>query len=75
MKAIDAIKEAAKLSGTPTTHIGPAIGRKSTYVSTIAYKNNTPQTDNTAAMLDVCGYALCAIPKDKVPPGAIVIDE
>lgn len=74
MKAIDAVKTAAQRSETPITHIGPAMGRGRTYANRIAARGSTPQADTLAAMLDVCGYALAAVPVDDLPASALVID-
>ena len=74
MQAIDAVKAAAAAAGVPTTHIGPAMGKATTYVATSSAKGTTPRADTLAAMLDVCGYVLAAVPADDVPPSAIVID-
>ena len=75
MKAIDAVREVASRTGVPTTHIGKRMGKTLTYVSNTSGRGSTPKADTLAKMLNVCGYALCAVPKDEVPPGAIVIDE
>lgn len=32
-----------------------------------------PSVDNAAAMLAACGWSLCAVPSDEVPPSALVI--
>lgn len=74
MKAYDVVKAAAKSAGVPTTHIGTALGKSSSYVANGASRGSTPQADTLAAMLGVCGYALCAVPVGEVPPGALVVD-
>ena len=74
MYAIDVLKEAAKMAGVPTTHIGKELGSDSAYVAKIANRGSVPRCDTMARMLDVCGYSLCAIPTDKIPNDAIVID-
>lgn len=74
MKAMQALKEAATRSETPLTRIGPTFGKAPAYVSSICTRGSTPRTDTLAKMLDVCGFALCAIPKSEVPSSAIVIE-
>lgn len=74
MKAIDAIKQAAKTSGMPTTHIGPALGMSTPYISTFSSKQRTPRCDTLAKILSTCGYKLCAVPEDIVTDDMIVID-
>lgn len=74
MKAFDAVKEAAKNSGIAITRIGVEMGKPANYVSNGASRGSSPQCNTCAAMLDVCGYALCAVPRDSVPSDALVID-
>lgn len=74
MHAYDALKKAAKTAGVPLTHIGPAMGKPAPYVNTGISRGSTPKADTLAAMLDVCGYSLAAIPHADVPPDALVID-
>lgn len=74
MKAYEAVRAAAKDSGVPITHIGPALGKSSVYVSNGASRGSIPKADTLASMLSVCGYVLAALPADQVPPSALVID-
>ena len=74
MEAMEAVKTAAAAAGVPTTHIGPAMGKRSNYVSAIVSRGSTPQADTLAAMLAPCGYVLAAVPRDQVPAAALVID-
>lgn len=74
MKAIEAVKQAAAQADMPTTHIGRAMGKRDNYVAAVASRGSTPQADTLAAMLDVCGYKLAAIPEIDVPESALVID-
>lgn len=74
MDAFSAVKEAAYLTDTRITDIGPAMGKAANYVSNGASRGSSPQCDTAAAMLQVCGYTLCALPDGEVPAGALVID-
>lgn len=74
MDAINAVRQAANNSGVKTTEIGPAMGKTKSYLAANASRGSIPKADSLAAMLEVCGYVLCAVPKDKVPKSAIVID-
>lgn len=74
MDAYEAVREAAKKSGVPLTHIGPAMGKPSTYVNNGMTRGSSPQAKNLAAMLSVCGYSLCAVPHPDVPESALMID-
>jgi DNA-binding phage protein len=73
MKFIDMIYEVAKMSGMPTTKIGPAVGKNREYVSKIRSAGADPSTANAARMLEACGWKLVALPADKVPPEAMEI--
>ena len=75
MHANDALKQAAATAGVPITHIGPALGKAPNYVNNSSSRGSTPRCDTMAAMLSVCGYALCAIPRGDVPESAIEIGE
>lgn len=74
MKAIEAVKRAAAQAGMPTTHIGRTMGKRDNYVAAVASRGSTPQADTLAAMLDVCGYSLAAVPNASLPDDALVID-
>ena len=74
MKAYEAVRAAAKSSGVPITHIGPALGKSSVYVNNGASRGSVPKADTLASMLGVCGYVLAAMPAEDVPPCALVID-
>ncbi len=73
MYAINALKEAAKRQGIPTTHIGRKLGLSENYVANIANRGSVPQCDTMARMLDVCGYGLYCLPLDDAPNDAIRI--
>lgn len=60
--------------GVPLSHIGAAMGKAPSYVNSGITRGSTPQADTLAAMLDVCGYALAAVPLEDVPPTALRID-
>lgn len=74
MRAYEALRSAAKHAGVPLTHIGPAMGKPAPYVNTGMSRGSTPKADTLAAMLDVCGYSLAAVPHADVPDTALVID-
>lgn len=74
MDAIDAIKAAAKATGTPTTHIGPLMGKGPAYLANTANRGSSPQANTLAAMAATMGYALALVPADSLPPDALPID-
>lgn len=73
MYAMDALKHAAITSGIPLTKIGVKLGKTPQYVNATITRRSTPQADKLAAMLDVCGYGLFAIPYDDAPKDALQI--
>lgn len=74
MDAYEAVKRAAESKGISTNSIGRALGKADSYVASGATRGSTPKADTLAAMLDVCGYSLAAIPHADVPGSALVID-
>ncbi len=74
MEPMTLIKEAARRSGTPITHIGLALGKRPNYVNAAMSKGSRPRVDVYASMLNPCGYVLAAMPAEDVPPSALVID-
>lgn len=74
MHANEALKQAAATAGVPITHIGPALGKALNYVNNSTSRGSTPRCDTMAAMLNVCGYALVAVPREDVPETAIELD-
>ena len=75
MHANDALKQAAATAGVPITHIRPALGKAPNYVNNSSSRGSTPRCDTMAAMLGVCGYAPCAIPRADVLESTIEIRE
>lgn len=73
MKFIDLIYEVAKRSGTPTTAIGPAVGKSRVYVARMKTAGSDPSTANAARMLEACGWKLVALPDGNVPDEALIV--
>ena len=71
MEAYQALRAAAKLSGTALTDIGPKLGHNRSYASTLICQNGDPRTSTLTALLDACGWELVAVPKGKAPSTAI----
>lgn len=74
MNSYNAIKEAALNKKISISSIGRAMGKPDNYVSNGASRGSNPQADTLAAMLEVCGYKLAAIPAEDLPDTALVID-
>jgi len=66
--------QAAKRSHVNTTDIGPKLGLSRGYISAQKTKGIDTSVSNAARLLGVCGFSLCAIPSDKVPDEALVIN-
>lgn len=73
MDAMNALKEAANNAGVPLSHIGRKMGLADNYVNKTIGRGSTPKADTLARMLETCGYALCAIPANKIPKNALQI--
>lgn len=74
MNSYEAIEIAAANAGLSTNKVSRAIGKADSYISASKTRGSTPQANNLAAMLEVCGYKLAAIPSDDLPDTALVID-
>lgn len=74
MNTNDAIKQVASNAGMSMIGVSKAMGRNDNYMSVTLSRGSVPQADTLAAMLDVCGYSLAAIPHADVPDTALVID-
>lgn len=72
MYSYDAIKAAAASRDIALSDIGRALGKRDNYVSSM--RGRSIGIDNYSAILSACGYALCAVPRESVPRGALVID-
>ena len=59
--------------GIPTTQIGPKLGFSREYVANNKSKRINPSLTVAARILDVCGYALCALPKTDIPENAYLL--
>lgn len=74
MYAYNALRAAADHAGLSLASIGRSMDKPSNYVNNNISRGSTPKADTLAAMLDVCGWSLVAMPSDAVPPDALVID-
>lgn len=74
MNAYKAVKEAATNKRISTNAVSRALGKADSYISSGITRGSTPKADTLAAMLEVCGYKLAAIPAEDLPDTALVID-
>lgn len=66
--------EAASREGVSVSQVGETLGKSRAYVASGKQRGSDPSTANAAAMLGACGWTLCALPADKVPPDALTLD-
>lgn len=74
MKAIEAVKQAAKEAGIPLYRVGLDMGMSKQYMSATVTRGSTPKADTLARMLETCDYTLCAVPNELVTDSMLVID-
>lgn len=75
MNTKDVLKHAADEAGMSMIAVSKAMGRNDNYMSVTMSRGSTPKADTLAAMLDVCGYDLAAVPRScGLPDGSLVID-
>lgn len=72
MDAYETIKQAAAARGLALADIGRALGRRDNYIASM--RGRSIGIDNYASIMQACGYALCAVPVEAVPAGALVVD-
>ncbi|MEG2934552.1 MAG: helix-turn-helix transcriptional regulator [Gordonibacter sp.] len=74
MQTYEALRQAARLGGLSLNKVSRALGKPESYISSAISRGSVPRCDTMARMADVCGYSLALLPRDKVPPDALVID-
>lgn len=75
MKATQAIRTIARASNKTLSGISKGIGKTPQYINAIITSGSSPRVSTLLPIFDTCGYAICAIRKDRIPIDAIVIDE
>lgn len=68
------IREAVASADISMIGASRAMGKNDNYFASVVARGSTPKADTLAAMLEVCGYSLAAIPHADVPDTALVID-
>lgn len=66
MNFYDVVAVCAKKSDMSTNKISYALGHSTNYLRNLKSMKRDTAVSNAARILDACGYALCAVPKDKV---------
>lgn len=74
MDFYDVLKECGAQANISMRSIGARLGHNLSYVANQKSMGRTPSVTSAARMLDVCGYALVAVPKDSVTEDSLVID-
>jgi len=73
MYAMDAIGEVLKREHISARNVGRLMGMGDNYVARIMNRGSVPRCDTMARMLNVCGYELCAVPRERVTPEMLAI--
>ena len=74
MKAYDAVRIAARNSGTSITSLSLSCAKSQNAISDAARKGKDPSSATLSGYLERCGYALAAVPEDDLPESALVIN-
>lgn len=74
MKTDEVMRTVSDKAGMPLYQVSRAMGRNDNFISATLGRGSTPKADTLAAMLDVCGYSLAAVPHASLPDDALVID-
>lgn len=74
MQANDAIRAIVQASGLSLRTASERIGKSPNHLSS-ALQNRDKQAGFVATVAAACGYALALVPVDKLPEGAVVIDQ
>lgn len=74
MNTEQAMRAAVEQAGMSMNKVSRAMGRNDNFLSATLSRGSTPKADTLAAMLEVCGYRLAAVPYADVPDTALVID-
>lgn len=74
MNSAELMRAVLKATGTPITHVGPALGKPDSYCGNFISRGSKPAGEYLASMLKVCGYSLVALPDAEVPADALVLD-
>lgn len=64
----------AHSAGYSLNRLSRAAGHGDNYISAMLSRGSSPQLNTVVNLLNVCGYVLCAVPRDSVPSNALVID-
>ena len=74
MNFYEAIYKIAREDKKSVNDIGTSIGKTDRYVTSGKSRKSNPVVTNAAKMLNVCGYALCAVKRDEVTDSMLEID-
>lgn len=65
MNFYNVLKEVSKTSGISQRQIGLTLGHSTGYVANMR-NSGVPTVDTANRLLNVCGFALCAVPRDAI---------
>lgn len=74
MDTNDAMRAMVGRAGLSLRGASLALGKSPAWLANTLARPGSSEAVTVAAVADLAGYALCAVPRGSVPPGAIVID-
>ena len=74
MQFYEAVYKLAGEKGISIENLSLSLGKTSRYIGGNKSRGSLPKVNNAAMILNALDYELVAVPKDKVPEDAIVID-
>lgn len=74
MNFYESVYGIARDQGVSIEALSLKLGKAPRYIGAAKSRGSLPKVDNAAMVLDALDYSLCAVPKEDVPEGAIVID-
>lgn len=74
MNFYDAVYRVAGIRDMTVEGVSLKMGHSSAYIASAVSRGSLPKVDTAGRILDACDFKLCAIPKDRIPDDAIVID-
>ncbi len=75
MKPLDLTLEIISRADKAESRAGVEAGMTKGYIGSLKTQGKQPSLDAMMRLLGVCGYALCAVPRDEIPPNALVIGD
>lgn len=74
MDTNDAMRSMIGAAGLSARRASLDMGRSAAWLSNTLARPGSSTAETLAELAEVCGYRLCAVPVDDVPPSALIID-